>query len=387
MISVGSGLRNNMNDAQKFSDERVEEKRSPRLIAIGGGKGGIGKTVMTASMGVGLAALKRDVVVVDADLGGANLHSVMGIEKPARTFFNFINGEYGTLDEIMVEYPHSENLHVICGASGSAGVAHIPYYKKLKFIRHLKKINADFVILDLGAGTSNNVLDLFLAADTGIVLVNPDPLSILEGYNFVKQFLYRRIIREFRQNNGPLEIIKKYATTEIFKSTTTVENLLTEVQDTDGEVGSRLEKILAELCPSLLLNMLVEPDDETNGLAVKVAAKDLLSIELNYLGSVRKDDTVRKSLDAMVPFISYDSKSDASRDLANIIISKILHSGKFEAIRKKYTMHRVKHHWEISKEDVICSVKCIYWEECEYKNGGYPCKLQHLMHIKGFHRE
>jgi len=366
-------------------EEKKEAKREPNLIAIGGGKGGIGKTVLTASIGAGLAALKRDVVVVDADFGGANLHTVVGIAKPSKTFYNFYHREYGSLEDVVIEHASLENFKVICGASGAMGIVNMPYYQKLKFIRHLNKLDTDFVIIDLGAGTSYNVLDLFLAAKTGIVLVNPDPLSILEGYNFMKQLVYRRLIKGLKHFNGPLEIIQKYADSETFKSTVTMENLLEEVTQMDADAAKEMETLLTEFRPRLLLNMMKESNDETNGLAVKVAAKDLLSIDMDYLGAIHTDETVSASLKEGIPFIRFDPKCQASRDLSNIIISKVLHAGKFEAIREKHLIRKTRETWNLDRKDVICSVKCIYWDECEYKNGGYPCKLQHLVQVRGFH--
>ncbi len=357
----------------------------PQIIAVGGGKGGIGKTMMSASMAVGLATLKRDVVVVDADLGGANLHTVMGIENPHKTFLNFFNKECDSLEQILVDYPYLDNLKVICGAAGSMGVVNLPYYQKLKFIRHLKQIQADFIVLDLGAGTSFNVLDFFLAADIGIVLVNPDPLSIIEGYNFVKQVFFRKLIKSLKGFNGPLEIVKKYAGQETFRADKTAKGLLNEISAASTEAGQILETHLLEFQPRLLLNMMRNAEDETHGLAVKVATEDLLNIGMEYLGGVHQDDTVQQALEKMMPFISFDPKCLASRDLSNIIISKILHATKFQSIRDKHTLRKIREKWDFNRNEVICSVKCIYWDECEYQNGGYPCKLQHLMHLHGFH--
>jgi MinD-like ATPase involved in chromosome partitioning or flagellar assembly len=182
-----------------------------------------------------------------------------------------------------------------------------------------------------------------------------------------------------------LEIIKKYAKVEIFKNDNTVAKLHDEIQKVDDNLAKKLEETIAEFHPNLLLNMYVDSDDEANALSVKVASKDLLSLEIEYLGYIHRDDTVLKSIKSMVPFISYDPKCEASRDLADIIIKKILHSGKFDSFRRKHTIRQKKQTWDNGRHGIICTVKCIYWEECEYKNGGYPCKLQHLMHIKGFH--
>jgi len=374
--------------AAENSFERSKNQKPPTILAIGSGKGGVGKTVIAASMGLGLAMLKRRVVVVDADLGGANLHTVMGIDKPSITYNNFLNKEYKKLDEILIKYPDFENLKVLCGASGSYGIANLEYYQKMKFIRNLRHVDADFIILDLGAGTSYNVLDLFIAADHGIVLTNPDPLSVLESYNFVKQIFYRKIIKELRNSNGALDFVKKHARTEIFKSSMTIEGLLEEVTRMDRDAGSKMEMFINEFHPMLLLNMVNGSNDETNGLAVKVAAKELLSVDMEYLGVIHKDETVGKSLDAAVPFINYDSKSPASRDLANIIILRLLGHRKLRAYQEKYSLRqRLRKKGTIEKDAIICSVNCIYWDECAYRNGGYPCKLQHLVQVRGFHGE
>lgn len=363
-----------------------DTERKATIFAIGGGKGGVGKTVIAASLGVGLSMFKKRVVVVDADLGGADLHVAMGIEKPDKTYYNFYNREYSNLDEILIDHPRFENLKIISGANGSLGIANLPSSQKMKFIRHLKKIDADFIILDLGAGTSYNVLDFFLAADQGIAVVNPDPLSILEGYNFIKQALFRQIAQKIRCHNDALEIIRQVARTETHKKSLTVEDLIREVNTVDALLAKEIEFFLGSFRPMILINMKAGYKDENNVLAIKTAARNLLAIDLEYLGAIRKDNTVKKSLDAMTPFMSYDPKSEASRDLANIIITKILHAGKFQFFRARHEMHRkLRQNQDTEKTEVICSFNCLYWEDCGFKNGGYPCDLKHFSTIKSFH--
>lgn len=374
--------------ADKDYSQGSETDRNVMVLAIGGGKGGVGKTVIAASLGVGLAMLRKRVVVVDADLGGADLHTVMGIEKPSKTYYNFYNREFTSLDEILLEHPRFENLKVICGANGSLGMANLLSSQKMKFIRHIKKINADFVILDLGAGSNYNVLDFFLAADQGIVVVNPDPLSILESYNFIKMALFRQIAQTIRSHNGALTVIKEIAHTETHRSQSTVYDLLREVQSMDVTLGEKMMAFLTEFRPMIIINMLAGTNDEDNVLAIKAAAEELLAIDMEYIGAVQKDDTVRKSLDKMIPFISYDPKSPASRDLANIIIMKLLHAGRFKSLRNKHTLRRrVSQKGEIKRIEVICSVNCQYWEDCGFKNGGYPCELKFLSGIQGLRGE
>ena len=87
-----------------------------KVIAIASGKGSVGKTFMSASLGLGLSMLGKEVVVLDADFGGANLHKVMGIEKSSQTFLNFYNHQYARLNEILIEHPYFSNLRIAMGA-------------------------------------------------------------------------------------------------------------------------------------------------------------------------------------------------------------------------------------------------------------------------------
>ncbi len=359
------------------------------IFAIGGGKGGVGKTVIAASIGVGLAMLKKRTVIVDADFGGANLHTVMGFEKPEKTFLNFYNQDCKNLSDILLEYPNLSNLKIMSGAIGTLGMANLSHFHKLRFIRRLRKIDADFIILDLGAGSSYNVLDLFLAADQGIVIVNPEPMSILEGYNFIKQVLFRQVAQTIRNHhNDTTELIRRISQTETHRNNSTVEDLINQITDMDHGLGEKITIFLSQFHPLLLTNMLVETKEENNVLAIKSAAQELLSTKIEYIGAVHNDETVRTSIQKMIPFISYDSKCQASKDLIHIITAKLLHIGTLQSIGAKHTIHKVgKTRLELQKTDYICSVNCLYWEDCEFKKGGLPCEIRHYIGISGFQKE
>ena len=156
------------------------------LLAVGGGKGGVGKTVITSSLGVALAGMGKKVVIVDTDFGGANLHTFLGIDNPDLTYLNFYMLEKSSLEEIILPTA-VENLSFISGACGTLGLANPKYSQKVRFIQELKKIKADYILLDLGAGSSYNVVDYFLAAGEGIVVSSPEPASIQETYYFIRQ--------------------------------------------------------------------------------------------------------------------------------------------------------------------------------------------------------
>lgn len=125
----------------------AEEKIRPiKIIAVGGGKGGIGKTLVSSSLAIALAEAGTRVILIDADLGGANVHTVMGIHTPEKTLHDFISRKVKSLAEVVIDAP-VPGLRLICGAAGSIGMANMEYADKLKLIRHFRRLLAEFVWL------------------------------------------------------------------------------------------------------------------------------------------------------------------------------------------------------------------------------------------------
>ena len=361
------------------------DQKLVKIIAVGGGKGGVGKTVVSASIGVGLAMAGKRVVLVDADFGASDLHAVMGINKPDKTYFNFYNRDFKKLDDILLDHPAHENLKLICGSMGSLGIANMSAIQKRKFIRHLLKLDTDLIVLDLGAGATYNVLDLFLLAHYSIVVVTPDPLSILDSYNFVKQALLRQFANIIRNHQGAPSLIRKIALSNPSRSTSTISDLIKNIKQRDLNLGNEIEESLGRFSPLILINRYTEARDKDNVLAIQIAARDLLSVDMDYLGAIHQDDTVRRSVNEMVPFIAYDPKCQASRDLSDILVHKILETGWMKALRRKRSIRKkLKQRSLMNKDVVICTIRCQYWEDCGFRNGGFPCDLQHLSGIQGF---
>ena len=139
-------------------DECPLEKK---IWAIAGGKGGTGKTVITSNLGVGLAILGYKVILIDGDLGGADLHLSFGIPVPRRNLNDFLSGRVPTLDDVILP-TKSDNLSLICGGSELIGLANLHHQRKEKLKRHINRLDADYILVDLGAGTAYNTLDFFI---------------------------------------------------------------------------------------------------------------------------------------------------------------------------------------------------------------------------------
>ena len=353
-----------------------EGEKSTKIIAIGSGKGGVGKSVIAASMAVGLTLFDKSVVLVDADFGGPNLHKIIGIEEPDMTYLNFYNKDFKKLEDIMQDHPLIEKLKVISCYCASLEIANLGYYQRMKYIRHLLEIDSDYVVIDLGAGTSYNVIDFFLAADLGVVVVTPDTLSILDCYNFIKKALYRKMMKMFKVHEDIVNLIESSFTIVPGKKQSTVDSLVRKVTRKDKNMGKKMKKLLNEFHLSLLINRMCKTKDADKCLAVKVAASQLLFIELDNLGRIHEDGKIAESIYENTPFVTHLPKSRASKDLLGMISENILQFGNLHNVGEKHkSAVAEKPITEISSKEIICSGYCSYWQICEFKNVGLPCLL------------
>jgi len=355
-----------------------------QLLAFASGKGGVGKTVLSASVGVALASMGSEVILVDGDLGGPDLHTCMGILEPEHTFFDFYSLQKESLSAITLETP-VENLKLISGACGTLGLANPKYFQKRRFMKELKKLEADYIILDLGAGSSYNVVDFFLLADETFLVVTPEPTSVYEAFGFIKVCLMRALSRALKEYPAALEIISQVEANRPGKVHLTVADLLDQVQQTDAEAGQIFSQILDSFQPRLILNMVKNKDDIKEGIAIQAAAMELLSVNVSYLGYISYDPSVSESVKGLKPFLLQNPKSQASQDLSALIRVNLLGKrGLKEIMEKRRWQKQLSQKAEtypdldLLKHAPICSVNCFYWGDCEFQDGGKPCPVRHL---------
>lgn len=166
--------------------------RPGRIIAIGGGKGGVGKSIIAISIGVEYANRGNRVVLTDLDLGAANLHTYLGIFGRTPSIADFISGSVPRIEDIIID-TSVKNLRLISGSHFLPGMANPAHWTKLKIMRHLKSIDSDVLIIDLGAGVHYNTLDFFGLSDHGIIVTMPEPGAVMNAYGFLKASLFRRL--------------------------------------------------------------------------------------------------------------------------------------------------------------------------------------------------
>jgi len=304
--------------AVQSAPEPARGRASPagarRVISIGGGKGGIGKSLISANLGIELARRGRKVVLVDADLGGANLHTTLGLELPRRTLSDFIERKVAKIDDVVTP-TGIPNLGLVSGALDHLDAANPRHAQKMRFLRHVQQLDVDYAILDLGAGTHSNVLDFFLVSDHGVLVLVPEPTAVENAYRFVKAAFWRRM-RNVAQVFGYESLLRSLMASGTFRSPV---ELVATVTKRDPEAGANLARQLASFRPRLVVNQARTPQDADIGQAVVAAWRKYFGLEMDYLGFIHYDDEMWRTLRARRPLLVERPDVPAARSFATVV--------------------------------------------------------------------
>ena len=269
--------------------ERNEE--APRIWAVGGGKGGVGKSVVAASLAAAVSGTGRRCVVVDVDLGGANLHTLLGVTRPTRTLSHLLTGEVTSLAELMVQ-TSVPNLWLVSGKEALFDLANPKHGQKEMLFRHIQGLNIDDVMLDLGAGSAFNVLDFFLLARRRLVVTTPEPTAIENAEHFVKAALSRSLQLVTRSRPELRAAIRRVLQDRRGSPVRSAGELIALVRAIDPPAAKLLEECAHAFAPVLLLNQLRTAEQRRVGPELVAEWRDRLGIHAAFAGSVDVDPSV-----------------------------------------------------------------------------------------------
>src|SRR2546422_658866 len=233
----------------------------PQVWAVGGGKGGTGKSLVAASLGIHLAQMGRRVILVDGDLGAPNLHTVLGLDPPAVALSDFVKRRFESI-ETVVSDTGVPRLSLISGARNSLDIESLKHYQKTRLLRVLMSLPADVVLLDLGAGTSLNVLDLFSLADRGLLVILPEPTSVENCYRFLKAAFLRRL-HHLGRTLGYQSIIDLVLEHRDQADDGRPSEILEEIARVDSMAAQALSSHVEAFVPHLVINQVRSHEDES----------------------------------------------------------------------------------------------------------------------------
>lgn len=305
------------------------------IIAVGGAKGGVGKSLLAANMGVYLAYRGYRTIVIDLDLGAANLHLYLGVWALKHRINDFLDKKVDDLAALAVST--DSGLCLIGGGSSRLGAANLPFARKLKLMRAIRKLDADYVIIDLGGDTSYNILDFFLMADHGLVMTTCDPASYLDAYTFIKMALYRRLMRLFGpesaycrfRDNQLLAIIREFCEAKQTEEPRKISDLLDQVQYLAPQSYPLIQTVIQHFQPYLVVN---KADSAT---AVKDLVQRLqkvtqriLSAKVSLAGIIPTHSDIARSALDLKPEVGqhpYGIFARSIRDIFNNAVQKKHH--------------------------------------------------------------
>lgn len=269
MGDQADGLRLLMKEIHKNNETSGTQdvSRKTRIIAVTSGKGGVGKTNVAANMGIAYAQMGKKVIVIDADLGLANINVIMNI-IPQYNLYHVIKKQK-TMSEIIIDTDYG--IKVIMGASGFSKIANMGETEREEFIKEMYTLsNADIIIIDTSAGVSKNVLSFVAAADEVVIVTTSEPTAITDAYGIIKV-----IATEVDNMNLSLKLIINRVDSAA-----------------DGKrIADRMIKIAAQF----------------------------LNLKIEYLGFIYNDPGVAKAVLKQKPFLIMEPNGKASICLKHIV--------------------------------------------------------------------
>ena len=202
------------------------------------------------------------------------------------------------------------------------GAANINYQQKLRVLNKLRSLDVDIVLIDLGAGTSHNIIDFFLISDVSLLAVVPEPTSIENGYRFIKSALYRRL-RNAAPNPAVRDVIDAALDQKNAQGIRTPLDLLAAVEREDPAAVVRLRRELAEFHPRFIVNQVRSPADIAIGHQLVTACARHLGLRASYAGYVHYDDAVWRAVRQRRLFAEKDPDSPPALETRQIARSLV----------------------------------------------------------------
>ena len=275
------------------NEEAWKQVRPLRLLVIGGAKGGVGKTVLAANLALYLATIGRRVVLVDADPGGANLHSCLGL-SPTVVASRPLRAAKAE-DEDHVIPPNAlartpfPGLRLLSAGLDAPGLSAARTPSPARLITGLRKLDADYVVMDLGSGFGRETLDAYLAADTSVFVTVPEPTAIENTYQFLRAAFARALINGIENQEERVGISRRIRAMGGAPAPLDLHELFAR----EGHpLAPKVLELMRTMRPQIVINQTRLRADLELGFSMQSAVRRRLGITLDYLGHIDNDDTV-----------------------------------------------------------------------------------------------
>ncbi len=287
------------------------------VIPVASGKGGVGKSLVAANLAIALAQSGRRVILADLDLGGSNLHLILGIRTLTGSIGSFLGTPREKISSVLMQ-TDIPNLQFIPGDAEIPGLANLKTGQKRMLVRKLLSLDADYLVMDLGAGTGQTTLDFFLTSSQGIICTTPTPTATVSAYLFLKNAVFHILQNAVGRKGRGADYVK-----ELFKNRSGLRQvylpeIARELDKRDPKAGKAFREALRRFKPRLVMNMLENPKDAEKINRLRRSAQQYLDLDLLHLGVVYRDDLQDTALASRLPIIRYKPSSILSQAIYRI---------------------------------------------------------------------
>ena len=290
-----------------------------RIIPVASGKGGVGKSLVSANLGVALAQVGLRVVIADLDLGASNLHLVLGHSAPKKGIGTFLNSTNGNFEEVITD-TEVKGLRFIPGDTMIPGLANLRTVQLKALVKEFTALqnDTDVLILDLGAGTHQSILDFFLLSAQGIVVSAPAVTAVLNAYVFLKNTVFRLMFTSFPKNSTARAYLEKLRLENASPQKLYIPNLLPEIKRIDEPSFDAFSSQLEKLRPRLIMNMVNDPKDADVVMKIRRSCEEYLDLKIEHLGVMYRDAIQDTALASRLPIVLYKPQALLSQAIYRI---------------------------------------------------------------------
>ncbi len=307
----------NRDGEQKNRDNN--NKSLLKVVAVAGPKGGVGKSTISANLAISLASMGKKVILADLDLGAANLHALLGLRDSGQTLDDFILKKVKNLSDV-VRSTEIQNLKFICGGSQIPNIANMPYQQKVKLINHLQKLESDILIIDLGAGSSYNVVDFSFIAHKGLFVTTPEVTSLMNLYSFIKSSVFRRLGFLFKSEKAGdvLQLLEEAKDVDANPHLNTMGKFFSAADKIDEDAVRSAKKVLSEFSPNIIVNRVQTAGDANVGAVLQGLTDKYLGVQSHLVANLPDDSSVKQSINKMKPVMVNAPASGFARSVNNL---------------------------------------------------------------------
>lgn len=286
----------------------------PRIIAVAGGKGGVGKSLLAANVGIFLATIGKRVVLVDAALGSANLHTFVGAMRPHRTLAELLGQSDVDVEDIAESTP-IPGLRLISGQRDPSWVAHPRVGQVKRLTERLPELDADVVVIDLPPGTSSLMLELFLIADIRVSVVVPEPTSVELCYRLLRAAFVRQLKRADLAEAAKMTPAEQQ---EFESGIPSPADIYFRALERDQTVAERLREQMDNFAPQIVVNSARSKADMELGESMASAGRRRMGIPIGYMGHIEYDEAVWVALRRRRPLLVEHPESRVAKCIEKV---------------------------------------------------------------------